>query len=71
VRRAEHLAHLVHQLEAGIRAKFLFILTFHSLRHNIAICGNQQGKTQYMDSKQANFPYLTSNITISGKSVHL
>ena len=30
---AEHLAHLVHQLEAGIRAKFrcIFLLTFHNL----------------------------------------
>ena len=43
---AEHLAHLVHQREARIRAKFRLriILTFHNLRHNIAICGNQQGK---------------------------
>jgi hypothetical protein len=60
-------------LEAGIRAKFRFlcILTFHNFGSNITISGNQQGKTQYMDSKQAHFPYLTVYITISGKSVHL
>ena len=33
VRIAEHLAHLVHEFEAGIRAKFRLsiILTFHNL----------------------------------------
>jgi hypothetical protein len=73
VLRAEHLAHLVHQLMAGIRAKFrcIFILIFHNLGHNITIRGNQQGKTQYMDSQQAHFPDRTINITIRGKSVHL
>jgi hypothetical protein len=70
---AEHLAYLVHQLEAGMRAKCwcILILTFHNLRHNIPIRGNHQGKMQYMDSKQLKFPYLTMNITIRGKSVHL
>jgi hypothetical protein len=46
-------------------------LTFHNLGHNIAIHGNQQWKTQYMDSKQPNFPYSTVNITLSGKFVQL
>ena len=43
---AEHLAHLVHQLEAGIRAKFrcIFLLIFHALWHSSAISGNQQEK---------------------------
>jgi hypothetical protein len=70
---AEHLAHLVHALEAGMWATFRLsiILTFHNLWHNLAICGNQQGQTQYMDSKQTSFPYLTINIPIRGKSVHL
>ena len=38
----EHLAYLVHELEAGIRAefRFIFLLTFHTLSHSIAICGN-------------------------------
>jgi zinc transporter ZupT len=50
---AEHLAHLVHQLEAGIRPKFqcILFLTFHNLKYGIAIRGNQSGKTQYMDSQ--------------------
>jgi hypothetical protein len=71
--RAEHLAHLVHQLEAGSRSpcRVILILTFHNLGHNITICGNQQGKTQYMDSQQAHFPDRTINITIRGKSAHL
>lgn len=69
--RAGDLAHRVHQREAGILAKFRYILTFHNLPHNIAICGNQQGKTQYMDKKQAHFPYLRLITTISGKSVRL
>jgi hypothetical protein len=40
---AEHLTYLVHEPEAGIWAKFLciFLLTFHGLWHNSAICGNQ------------------------------
>jgi len=44
----EHLACLVHQLEAGIRVEFqfIFLLTFHNLSLNITICGNQQEKTQ-------------------------
>jgi hypothetical protein len=39
---AKHFAHLIHELEAGIRAKFRFgfRLTFHNLLHNIAICGS-------------------------------
>jgi len=50
----EHLAYLVHELEAGIRAefRFIFFLTFHILPHNItmwkqtrknAISGHQTG----------------------------
>jgi hypothetical protein len=71
--RAEHLAHLIHPREAGIRAKLRcsFILTFHNLEHNITIHGNSLEKMQYMDSKQLNFLYLTLNIILSGKSVHL
>jgi hypothetical protein len=44
----EHLAYLVHELEAGIRAefRFIFFLTFHILVHNIIICGNKQEKMQ-------------------------
>ena len=40
---AEHLAHLVHQREAGIRPKFrcIFLLSFHNLWHNITIRGIQ------------------------------
>jgi hypothetical protein len=43
---AEHLAHLVHELEAGILAKFrfIFLLTFHVLWQSSAISGNQQEK---------------------------
>jgi hypothetical protein len=49
----------------------MFILTFHNLRHSITISGNRPGQTQYMDSKQAEFPDFMMNITISGKSVRL
>jgi 8-oxo-dGTP diphosphatase len=44
--RAEHLAHLVHELKAGIGATFLysFLLTFHVLSQGSAIRGNQQEK---------------------------
>jgi hypothetical protein len=44
--RAEHLAHLVHELEAGMWAKFrcIFLWTFHVLWHSSAISGNQQEK---------------------------
>ena len=40
--RAEHLAHLVHEREAGIWAKFRLsiLLTFHNFQPNIAISGN-------------------------------
>jgi hypothetical protein len=48
-----------------------FILIFHNLSRNIAISGNQQGRTQYMDSKQPTFPYPTCISIIRGKSVHL
>ena len=43
---AEHLTHLVHELEAGIWAKFrcIFLFTFHGLWHNSAISGNQYAK---------------------------
>jgi hypothetical protein len=66
---AEHLAHLVHQLEAGIRPKFrcIFVLTFHNLAHSITGPGNEPWTTQYLDRKQPNFPYQTMNITVSGK----
>jgi hypothetical protein len=39
VLRAEHLAPLVHQLEAGMWVKFrrIFLLTFHFLWHSSAI----------------------------------
>ena len=33
--RAEHLAHLVHQLEAGIRAKFRCIFILHPITYDI------------------------------------
>jgi len=38
----EHLAHQIHEFEAGIRAKFgfIFLLTFHIPSNSIAICGN-------------------------------
>jgi hypothetical protein len=41
---AEHLAHLVHEREAGMWAKFrcIFLLTFHLFCHESAICGTQQ-----------------------------
>jgi hypothetical protein len=44
--RAEHLAHLVHEREAGIwvKSQFIFLLTFHTLWQDSAICGNQQEK---------------------------
>jgi hypothetical protein len=44
------------------------LLTFHNLRYDIAISGNEQGQTPYMDNRQAHCPYPTRNITISGKS---
>ena len=44
----EHLAHLIHEFEAGIRAKFrfIFLLTFHIPSNSITICGNQPEKMQ-------------------------
>ena len=51
--RAEPRAHLVHAREAGMPAtcRLSILLTFHHLAHNIAIRGNQQGKTQYMEQQ--------------------
>ena len=44
--RAEHLAPLVHAREAGVwvKSQFIFLLTFHTLWEDSAICGNQQEK---------------------------
>jgi hypothetical protein len=70
--RAEHLAHLVHALKAGMWATFrcIVLLTFHVLWLSSAISGNQQENMSYADSHQANDPHVTMNIAISGNSVH-
>jgi hypothetical protein len=69
---AEPLAHLVHELEAGLWATFrcIFLLTFHALWHSSAISGNPQEKISSADSHRANDPPFTMNIAISGNSVH-
>jgi len=70
-------AHLIHEFEFGIRAelRFIFLLTFHILSHNFAICGNKQEKMQKKCNRRIVtgeiFHILTNNIAISGKSIHL
>jgi hypothetical protein len=69
----EHLAHLVHQREAGMRVqcRCIFMVTFHNFLNTITIDGNQPGKTPYMDSTQPHVPDHMMKITIRGTSVHL
>ena len=69
---AEHLAHLVYELEAGMWAKLrcIFLLTFHVLWHSRAIHGNRQEKLSSADSNWATDPSITINIAMSGNSVH-